>query len=323
MNTVLSQAYQGETLPSSLQSEEQVEPSTMAETAMSPSQQPISPSPLPPSSPPVPISTTPAPAFAPPTKGFEHHMTEAAQPCQDSDSDKDSSSDTSSYISSPSPQRNQLPPGSHWADAITAAEPPSILIIDSLPPLLTDLFGESSDRTAAHEQLQQLIRVLTSLARSTANPLSVIILNSTTVPSPAKSLDEHLARSIFADVKDIPSFGAVYDGMIDLSLLVSKIPAEQTDTDSLYGGSGACHYTNIIECLRDDTPDLARWMEGDGDGKGRRKERPGRRTNREGRWGAFDVVTEKIQEGEELLFKDPELERNLGEYEVVHFGRRP
>ena len=169
--------------------------------------------------------------------------------------------------------------------------------------------------------------VLSEMTRSISHPLTVLIINSTTTLSLAKSIEEAILRSVFADVKHVPSFGAVYDGMIDLSLLVSKLPARQEDAERLYGYGKAgrsARWTNVVECLRDDAPDLQRWI-GKDDGKveRKRKERPGRRTNREGRWGAFDVVTEQGQEGGELLFKDPELGRTLGRTEVVYFGRRP
>lgn len=126
------------------------------------------------------------------------------------------------------------------------------------------------------------------MSRSTVRPLTVMLLNNATTARPAaKSLDEHLTRSVFSDSKAIPSFGAVYDGMIDLNLLVSKVPRRQEDAEALYGGYGEhCSYTNVVECLRDDTPDLQRWIEEEGDSV---REEAGKRMNREGRWGSFDV----------------------------------
>lgn len=311
-NTVLSQAYQGLSLPPSGISEEEEEAAA------------ISRSPFPPSSPP--FKPSHAPTFAPPTSGFETHMSEAAQRQHkdsdtNSDTDTDSSSDTSSYLRGehPSPSLNKAPSpaASQWQDA-KSAPPPSMLLIDSLPPLLTQLFGTgTSDRTSAHKELAQLSRVLTQMSRSTINPLMVILLNSTTVPSAAKSLDKHLMRSVFADSKAIPSFGAVYDGMIDLSLLVSKVPRRQEDAEALYGGYGEhCSYTNVVECLRDDTPDLQRWVEEEGDSV---REKAGERMNREGRWGSFDVF--KVDG--EVVMRDLDLGRKLGRYQEVGFGRRP
>lgn len=312
-NTVLAQAYQGEAVPSTFEEEED-----MSAQSPSPPQATVSPSPLPPSSPHV--AATPAAVYALPSEGFEEALaadsrTQATQP--HSSSDSDSSSCTSSYVSSPSPERNQFPPGSQWDEASKTQEPPSILLIDSLLPLLTELFGSSSDRTTAHRQLQQLSRILTSLSRSTSQPLTVIVLNSTTTLSPAKSIEEGIVRSAFADVNCVPSFGAVYEGMVDLNLLVSRLPARQGDAENFYGGQGGVRWTNVVECLRDDCPDLGRYI-GDEDGKDG-KEKLSQKMNREGRWGAFDVVTE----GEELMLKDPELGRKLRVYEVVHFGRRP
>lgn len=281
-NTVLNQAYQGESLP--------------PPTASTPSPEPVvvSQSPLPPSSPP--LIQPQVSAFPPPTGGFETHLaTDAAQRAEnsDSDTDSDSSSDTSSYLRGehPSPSRHRQPsprPASQWQDS-KCAPPPSILLIDSLPPLLTQLFGTgSTDRTSAHKKLAQLSKVLTQMSRSTVRPLTVMLLNNaTTVRPAAKSLDEHLTRSVFSDSKAIPSFGAVYDGMIDLNLLVSKVPRRQEDAEALYGGYGEhCSYTNVVECLRDDTPDLQRWIEEEGDSV---REEAGKRMNREGRWGSFDV----------------------------------
>ena len=156
------------------------------------------------------------------------------------------------------------------------------------------------------------------MSRSTVHPLTVILLNSTTVTNAAKSLDEHLMRSVFADSKAIPSFGAVYDGMVDISLLVSKVPRTQQDAEALYGGYGeCCSYTNVVECLRDDVPDLARWTEEEEGIK--RKGRIGERMNREGRWGSFDV----LRMNGEVVVRDPDLGRKLGRYQDVSFGRRP
>ena len=312
-NTVMGQAYQGESLPPSNTSEEEEEAAGE-----------ISPSPLPSSSPP--LIESQAPNFAPPTTGFEDHLvTDAVRQEDDSDTDSDteSSSDTSSYLrgehTSPSRNNPPPPPASRWQDS-KAAPPPSILLIDSLPPLFTQLFGTgSSDRTTAHKELAQLSRVLTQTSRSTIHPLTVILLNSVTIPSAPKSLDEHLMLSVFADSKVIPSFGAVYDGMCDISLLVSKVPRRQEDAEALYDGYGEhCTYTHVVECLRDDTPDLARWMEEEEEGI-KRKGRVRKIMNREGRWGSFDV----LRMNGELVMRDSELGRKVGEYKDVGFGRRP
>lgn len=316
-NTVMSQAYQGESLPPSTSSEDEEINEMTA----------VSPSPLPPSSPPVPPPAlfTLAPTFALPTGGFETHISEAAQSQHkdsDSDSDTDSSSDTSSYLRGehPSLSRNNASPSpaSQWQDS-KAAPPPSILLIDSLPPLLTQFFRTGTmDRTTAHKELAQLSRVLTQMSRSTVHPLTVILLNSTMVPYAAKNLDEHLMRSVFADSKAIPSFGAVYDGMHDISLLVSKVPRGQEDAEALYAGySEHCTYTHVVECLRDDAPDWGRWMEEVKEIE--RKGRMGKSMNREGRWGSFDVF--KVDG--EIVIRDPDLERKLGEYKDMGFGTRP
>ena len=312
-NTVMSQAYQGETLPPSIPSS--ASPSSVAAV--------IFPSPLPPSSPPV--MEPQAPIFAPPTEGFETHLaTDAVRKDDksDLDIDTDSSSDTSSYLRGehPSPSRNKAaqPPASQWQDA-KSAPPPSILLVDSLPTLITQLFGNgTSDRTMAHRELSQLSRVLVQMSRSMVHSLAVVLLNSTTAPNAAKSRDEHLIRSVFEDTKAVPSFGAVYDGMVDITLLVSKVPRTHEDAEALYGGYGACcSYTNVVECLRDDTPDLARWMEEEEVIKG--KGRMEKRVNREGRWGRFNVLR---MDGEAVI-RDPDLGRRLGRYEDVGFGRRP
>lgn len=312
-NTVISQAYQGESLP----------PSTSSSPSLSFVAAAISPSPLPPSSPPV--TESHAPIFAPPTKGFETHLAiNAVRKDDESDShiDTESSSDTSSYLRGehPSPSRNNAPPppAPQWQDARSAPQP-SILLIDSLPALMTQLFGNgTSDRTTAHRELAQLSRVLTQMSRSTVHPLTVILLNSIAVPNAAKSLDEHLMCSVFADSKAVPSFGAVYDGMVDITLLVSKVPRSQEDAEALYGGYGeCCTYTNVVECLRDDIPDLARWMEEEEGIK--RNGRIGKRMDREGRWGSFDV---RRMDGEAVM-TNSELRRKVGEYKDVGFGRRP
>ena len=312
-NTVMSQAYQGESLP----------PSTPSSPSPSSVAAAIFPSPLPPSSPPVMESQ--APIFAPPSEGFETHLATDAvmkDDKSDSDTDTDSSSDTSSYLRGehPSPSRNKTapPPASQWQDA-KSAPTPSILLVDSLPTLMTQLFGNgTSDRTTAHRELAQLSRVLVKMSRSAVHSLAVVLLNSTTVPNVAKSLDEHLMRSVFEDTKAVPSFGAVYDGMVDITLLVSKVPRTHEDAEAMYGGYGErCSYTNVVECLRDDMPDLARWMEEELVIKG--KGRMGKRMNREGRWGAFDVLR---MDGEAVI-RDPDLGRRPGRYEDVGFGRRP
>ncbi len=205
--------------------------------------------------------------------------------------------------------------------------PTSFLLIDTLPPLITKLFTDL-DRQDAHKEFASLSRLLTSLSRSNP-PITVILLNSLAEPKHGEP-----TSSVFADIKGVPSLGAVYVGMVDLSLMVYQLPLTTPDAELLYGGCGASspHYSadirmaNVLEVLQDGTADLDRWEgAGDGEGRGNNGDRPGERTNREGRWGAFEVKGGGNGFGRVLRDVDRGRKKESPRYmeEGARFGRRP
>ena len=192
---------------------------------------------------------------------------------------------------------------------------PDILLLPLPPSFIATLFS-TTDRITAHKTLACLSRTLTALSRGPSR-FTTIILNSTVNAPYGEGV------SVFSDITHKPALGAVYEGFVDLSLMVSQLPARRSDAEGVFGGDeggerGEVRFTNVVEVLRDDLVDVERWKEEEGevthadregideegngdsgernegrergadDGRGKRE-----RVGREGMWAAFDVVREE------------------------------
>lgn len=199
---------------------------------------------------------------------------------------------------------------------------PSVILIDSMTPLLTAHLS-SNERTRAHDLLSQLSHTLTALTRS--SDLTLLMLNTlnphpTSKPAPDPTSEPPAttapkARSVFLGAAGTPSLGTIFDQFLDLHVMVHALPATAADAEKYYyikrqsesesSGSGQAardsdmsekqtyerhralaevEFANVIEVLRDDMVDVERW-----DGVGEDKV-PKDRISLEGRFRSFRVV---------------------------------
>lgn len=174
---------------------------------------------------------------------------------------------------------------------------PELIIITHFSSLLTSLFT-ARQRSTAHPLIQHLSSHIRHLTRNLSSSPLVLILNSTTSPSPneepansanAKPLDPTL-RSVFnppiipglpsaAARRNKPSFGTVFTQTLDLHLLCTRLPRSRGDADEVHagGGVGRGKYVTVVEVLLDE---LGVWDKGGNKGE---------RRFREQRWGPVDV----------------------------------
>jgi hypothetical protein len=198
---------------------------------------------------------------------------------------------------------------------------PSIILIDSMTPLLTAHLS-GNERTRAHDLLSQLSHTLTALTRS--SDLTLLMLNTLTSRSASQAAPDSTSeppamaapksRSVFLGAAGTPSLGTIFDQFLDLHVMVHALPATAADAEKYYyikrqsesessGSDQAARdlemekqgyerqralaeveFANIIEVLRDDMADVERW-----DGVGE-DEVPRDRINLEGSFRSFRVV---------------------------------
>lgn len=221
-------------------------------------------------------------------KGTEEEK--ATEEIQDSEDDE--------ALSPPSPSKKSPQP----------AQPPShlpdIIIITHFSTLLTSLFTHR-EKSAAHNALQLLGSHLRYLTRNLPSSPLVLVLNSTTSDNTAKPYDDTpkatdaTLRSIFnppplgiqgyvAQRRNKPRFGLVFSQLLDLHLLVTRLPRTKSDAEAVVENRPA-QYVWIVECLLDE---MGVW-EG----------RTGVRSSREQRWTGVDVVRGRVVDGLDELVK--------------------
>jgi hypothetical protein len=189
----------------------------------------------------------------------------------------------------------------------------SIVVIAHFSTLLTSLFTQH-DKTAAHSTLQRLSSHLRYLSRNLESSPLILLVNTTTTASSSaisdnpqpykpskgqKTLNPSL-RSIFSPLnpapspgnsstdvaaitrKNKPSFGLVFTQLLDMHLLVSRIPRRREDTEALFAPPNQdtvpleISFVWVVEVLLDE---LGVW---EGIPKKSRK-------SREQRWAALDI----------------------------------
>lgn len=186
---------------------------------------------------------------------------------------------------------------------------PDMIVVTHFSSIMTSLFTHR-EKSAAHAALQLLASHLHYLSRNLPTSPLILLLNSTTTPDTApskphspvrygspqrgvsKAMDQTL-RSIFhpppppsgygyptaaaaaSTMRRVkPSFGLVFSQLLDLHMLVTRVPRGKDDAESM-AAEGGGQVVQVVEVLLDD---MGVW-------EGRR----GTRKNREQRWGAVVV----------------------------------
>lgn len=217
------------------------------------------------------------------------------------------SEDDDTDILLPAPESDEKSNMKHISPRQLPMEAPAteIILVDTFTPLVTTLLA-NAERENAHAMLASLSALLRDLTHSSM--ITAFLLNSLTLRTSHKaSSAQGRQRSVFAGVKATPSLGVIFDNFSDLHLMRHCLPASATDAEKFYDGIRRANagddagrnpisaeegdeidFANIIEVLRDEAPDIDRWIDVEDEAKPRRSE------DSEQLWTAFRTTDDGV-----------------------------